>query len=288
MLPPQSSDLRRPGGIKNGEFSMKRYSTIMSVLLTLALPVAGSCADAPKAPEKADSTSVGATTGAMPKGGHSMMTAGSAAAAAGAQLNPSGKVVETMNGGGYTYASLEKDGKKSWVAFPTQETRVGETLSFQNCMEMNRFQSKALNREFEQILFCGAPEIKSKPAAAKKPQQKKEAVAAGGPIKVAKASGANAYTVEEIFAKRSALNGKQVAVQGQVVKVSTGIMKRNWIHLQDGSGSEKQKNNDLVVTSSEEPVVGAVVTMSGTLAKDKDFGGGYKYVVIIEKGSAKK
>ena len=38
---------------------------------------------------------------------------------AGASLNSSsrsGTVVETMNSGGYTYVSLEKDGKKTWVA----------------------------------------------------------------------------------------------------------------------------------------------------------------------------
>jgi len=151
---------------------------------------------------------------------------------------------------------------------------------------------KALNRKFDAILFCGQPEIKSKaaakPVAKKSPGSGGAAAAPGGKIQVAKASGANAYTVAEIFAKRVALNGKQVVVQGQVVKVSSGIMSKNWIHLQDGTGDDKKKTHDLVVTSSDLPAMGAVVTVSGTLAKDKDFGGGYKYSVIIEKGSVKK
>ena len=284
---------------------MKRYSTIMSVLLTLALPVAGSCADAPKAAEKSDAAaeavtksvpkkseaSVEAVTKSMAKTKHSMM-GGSVPAAGAAELNPSGKVVETMNGGGYTYANLEKDGKKTWVAFTTLETRVGDKLSFRGCMDMTNFQSKALNRKFDSVLFCGQPEIvpsqAAKKLAAKKSPGSGAAAAAAGPIKVAKASGANAYTVEEIFAKRGALNGKQVMVKGQVVKVASGIMNRTWIHLQDGSGSEKQKNHDLVVTSKDNPEVGDVVTVSGTIAKDKDFGSGYKYSVILEKGSVKK
>jgi Rieske Fe-S protein len=268
---------------------MKRYSTIMSVLLTLALPVAGNCADAAKAPEKPDS-SVENIKKTMSKSKHSMM-GGTVPAAGEAQLNPSGKVVETMDGGGYTYASLEKDGKKTWVAYSTLETRVGDKLSFKGCMEMPNFQSKALNRKFDTILFCGQPEVMAdaaKKAVAKKSPGSGGAAAAPGKISVEKATGANAYSVAEVFAKRGALNGKQVVVKGQVVKVSEGIMDRNWLHLQDGTGSEKQKDHDLVVTTKGKAEVGDVVTVSGTVVKDKDFGSGYKYNVMIEKGNVKK
>ena len=268
---------------------MKRYSTIMSVLLTLALPVAGNCADAPKAPEKSDAA-IEAIKDSMPKGHAMMGGTAPAAGSASAELNPSGKVVETMDGGGYTYANLEKDGKKTWVAFSTLETRVGDTLSFRGCMEMPNFQSKALNRKFDAIMFCGQPEVQAnaKAAAKKSPGSGGAAAAGTGKIKVEKASGANAYTVAELFAKRGTLNGKQVVVKGQVVKVASGIMNTNWIHLQDGSGSEKKKNHDLVVTSSSLPAMGDIVTVSGTLTKDKDFGSNYKYEVIIEKASVKK
>jgi hypothetical protein len=271
---------------------MKRCSSIMSVLLTLALPVAATCADAPKAQDKPEPSSVESVQKSMSKS--RMMSGMGAAGASG--LTTSGKVAETMSGGGYTYAKLEKDGKSTWVAFPTTETRVGEALFFRGCMEMNNFESKSLNRKFEKILFCSAPEVTGKGAAAKltpaagkkSPGSAGAASAAGKKIKVEKAAGANAHSVAEIFAKRGQLNGKQVVVRGQVVKVSSGIMKRNWIHLQDGTGTEKQKNHDLVVTSQSLPEVGEVVTVSGILAKDKDFGGGYKYNAIIENGSIKK
>jgi hypothetical protein len=42
-----------------------------------------------------------------------------------------------------------------------------------------------------------------------------------------------------------------------------------------------------VVTSDSIPKVGDVVTASGILYNDKDFGGGYKYKVIIEKADIK-
>jgi hypothetical protein len=269
---------------------MMRYSTIMSVLLTLALPVAATCADAPKAQDKPESSSVEEIQKSMSKS-HMMSGVGGAGATG---LNSSGKVAETMDGGGYTYARLEKGGTSTWVAFPTLETRVGEPLSFRGCMEMNNFESKSLNRKFEKILFCNAPEVSGKSAAKpsvtgkKSPGSTGSASAAGNKVKVDKATGANAYTVAEIFAKRGQLDGKQVVVRGQVVKVSSGIMKRNWIHLQDGTGTEKKKNHDLVVTSQKLAEVGEVITVSGTLAKDKDFGGGYKYSAIIENGSIKK
>ncbi len=97
--------------------------------------------------------------------------------------------------------------------------------------------------------------------------------------------GANAYTVAEIYQKTAALNGKTVIVKGKVVKVSAGIMGMNWIHLQDGTGDPKNGSHNLVATSDDLPAKGDVVTMKGTITKDKDFGSGYKYSVIMEKGS---
>lgn len=295
-----------------GESFMKRYSTIMSVLVTLALPVAGTCADAPMAPEKADAkveavaapkaaekadakapekaeSKAEAIQKSMSKSGHSMMGGAAPADAGAAPVNtdPTGKVVETMEGGGYTYANLEvAGGTKTWVAYPVLETRVGDTLAFKGCMPMNNFQSKTLNRKFDTILFCNAPEVGNKNAA--KPAKEAKKAAPGEKIKVEKASGANAYTVEEIFTKRGTLNGKQVLVRGQVVKVASGIMNKNWLHLQDGTGNDKKKTNDLVVTTTDNAEEGDIITVSGTLAKDKDFGGGYKYTAIIEKGSVTK
>jgi hypothetical protein len=70
--------------------------------------------------------------------------------------NPlSGKVVETMNSGGYTYVALEKDGKKTWVALPDSKVKVGQEITCQPGMEMNNFTSKTLNRTFPSIIFSG-------------------------------------------------------------------------------------------------------------------------------------
>ena len=67
----------------------------------------------------------------------------------------SGKVVETMNSGGYTYVSLENNGKKTWVAIPATAVKVGQDVTCQPGMEMKNFTSKTLNRTFESIIFSG-------------------------------------------------------------------------------------------------------------------------------------
>ena len=107
-------------------------------------------------------------------------------------------------------------------------------------------------------------------------------------VKVDKAVGDNAYTVQEIFAKTKELAGKIVQVRGKVVKYNRGIMGRNWIHIQDGSGDPLQNTHDLVATSTEEAAVGDVVTVQGKLTADKDFGAGYSYTAIIEEAKIKK
>lgn len=93
------------------------------------------------------------------------------------------------------------------------------------------------------------------------------------------------YKVEELFAKKEKLNGKKVTVTGKVVKFSPGIMGKNWIHLQDGSG--KQGTNDITITTDQNASIGDKIVVTGNLVTNKDFGGGYKYEVIIEEAAVK-
>jgi hypothetical protein len=201
----------------------------------------------------------------------------------------SGKVVETMSSGGYTYALIEKGDKKIWVAVPQTKIAKGQTVTFLPGAEMANFQSKTLNRTFDKIIFSsGVASGESSHDAAASAPSKGAIVAPPEKVKVEKASGPNAYTVEEIYKNIESLDKKTVSVRGKVVKVSTGIMNMTWIHLQDGSGDPKKGSHDLVVTTGENAEVGTIITATGTIAKDKDFGSNYKYKVIMEKASLKK
>jgi hypothetical protein len=201
----------------------------------------------------------------------------------------SGKVVETMSSGGYTYALIEKGDKKIWVAVPQTIITKGQTVTFLPGAEMANFQSKTLNRTFDKIIFsAGVATGESSQGDAGSVASKGAIVAPAEKIKVKKASGPDAYTVAEIYKNIERLDNKKASVKGKVVKVSTGIMNMTWIHLQDGSGDPKKGTHDLVVTTGETAEVGSIVTATGTMAKDKDFGSNYKYKAIMEKASLKK
>ena len=66
-----------------------------------------------------------------------------------------GKVVETMDSGGYTYAQIENKGVMTWVAVPKTKIVKGQNISFAPGMEMQNFESKTLKRTFDKIVFSG-------------------------------------------------------------------------------------------------------------------------------------
>lgn len=216
----------------------------------------------------------------------------------------SGRVAETINSSGYTYILLDKEGEKIWVAVPEMQVSVGEEIILEPGMEMVNFTSSTLNRTFEKVILSTGPvSDKGKPVEKSVemphgdlPMNMMKAPASGGmgvgtpivDVKVEKAVGPDAYNIAEVYEKKSGLCNNKILVRGKVVKVLPQILGKNWIHLQDGSGNEKEKNYDLVVTSRDMPSVGDVITVSGILYTDKDFGAGYKYNVIVEEASITK
>ena len=86
----------------------------------------------------------------------------------------------------------------------------------------------------------------------------------------------------EVVTKSGELKDKPVAVRGKIVKYNQGIMGKNWIHLRDGSGSDADNSNDLLVRTTMPAKLGDVVTVRGTVRTDQDFGAGYSYKVLVE------
>jgi len=89
-------------------------------------------------------------------------------------------------------------------------------------------------------------------------------------------------TVASIYENGTALAGQTVSVQGKVVKVVKGIKKRNFIHIQDGTGDAKSETNDLTGTSQQLANVGDQVVLTGVLVINRDFGGGYLFPRLLE------
>lgn len=84
--------------------------------------------------------------------------------------------------------------------------------------------------------------------------------------------------IADLTAQAKQLDGQQRTVRGVVVKVNHAILERNWIHVQDGSGK-------VVVTSTDDPPLGAVVRVQGKVAADQDVGAGYTYAVLLRDAS---
>lgn len=100
------------------------------------------------------------------------------------------------------------------------------------------------------------------------------------------AQAAEQKTVEGLYQDKAKLGGHEVQVRGKVVKVNNGVMQRNFLHIQDGTG--KQGSNNLTVTSQETAEVGDEVVVTGKLAVNKDFGAGYTYPILLEEARITK
>ena len=91
-----------------------------------------------------------------------------------------------------------------------------------------------------------------------------------------------AMTIAAVHQDKATLAGKQVSVQGKVIKVNNRIMGRNFVHVRDNSGET------LIVTSNDTADVDDQVKASGRVVLDRDFGYGYKYALLLEDASINK
>ena len=203
----------------------------------------------------------------------------------------SGTVLEVLHAGDFTYLRLETANGETWAATTRTPVEQGTAVRLDNTVVMTKFESKALKRTFDRIVFG---ELPGSGAAGSRhgPDAAAHGGMAGTPpvaaVKISKASGANARTIAEIITRKAALKDQPVLVRGQVVKYNPGILGTNWIHLRDGSGTAADKTDDVLVTSTAEAKVGEVVLVKGVVRTDKDFGAGYAYAVMIEATELKK
>jgi hypothetical protein len=219
-----------------------------------------------------------------------------------------GKVVATMNSGGYTYVEVDDGSKRTWAAAPAFKVAVGDAVIVPPGMPMEHFESKTLGRTFDVVMFVSSVRVLSGTGAADQPVAAHAGAAGGtsphgttggamnphgtGGATTAVATGIDlsgirkvdgGQTVAELFAGKDSLAGKDVAVRGKVVKFTANVMGKNWLHLQDGSGGAG--TNDLTVSTNDTTTVGSTVVVRGKLAADRDLGFGYHYEVMVENAS---
>lgn len=231
--------------------------------------------------------------GCSPKAaGSDAMPAGAASANAPAAGGDAltGPVLEQIAASPYLYLRLKTSQGDVWAAVPETTIENGAVVTVANPMRMTNFESTSLQRTFDEVYFgelgSGGAAMGMASAGAGTGTNPHAGVAqAAASVQVGqveKAAGADARTVAELWGQKGTLEGKPVAIRGVVVKVNNGVMGKNWIHLQDGSGDAAQGTNDITVTSAETAAKGETVTIRGTVRTNKDFGSGYVYQVLVE------
>ena len=215
-----------------------------------------------------------------------------------------GTVKETMNVGGYAYLLLETDHGEIWAAARTFPVAVGNEVEVAGMMPMVNFSSPSLKRTFDVIQFVGQARVVGGDAGAAaatgqaprlepgqemppehppigKTMASKPAAAGTAPGPGDIDALPDGVTVVQLFEQKTELAGKPVKFRGRVMKANRGILGKDWMHIQDGTGAAG--TNDITVTSETGFAdKGSLVVIEGTLNLDRDFGAGYKYAVIVE------
>ena len=201
-----------------------------------------------------------------------------------------GEVLEVRDAPPYTYLRLKTSAGETWAAVTAAPVKKGAKVTIVNPLEMRDFDSKALGRRFDRVVFGTVADGQATTAGAAPAAGTMAAPRPAAPMvgRIAKASGSDARTVEEVVRGKATLKDKPVAVRAQVVKVNNGIMGKNWIHVQDGSGQAAQGTHDILVTSQDQVAVGDVVTINGRVRTDVELGQGYSYAVMIDGATLRK
>jgi hypothetical protein len=213
-----------------------------------------------------------------------------------------GTVRERIPVGPYVYVRLDTDGGELWAAVNEAPLTVGDPITVHNVMLMEQFQSQTLKRTFARIYFgslqsvtgAGQPADGAAPSVSQPSGTPDMAASPGAPAPIdamvsplAKASGPNAFAIAELWARKEQLVGQAVSIRGVVVKYNPGVMGKNWIHLQDGSGDATRGTIDLTVTSQNTAAVGDTVVVTGTVRINQDLGAGYRYALLLDGATVK-
>lgn len=176
----------------------------------------------------------------------------------------------------YTYLFVEEEGVDNyWIAISKREVSEGEEFIYRGGLMKKNFYSSEFDRVFETILLVG--EIISLSGVSQNVQIDPDLTKA--PKSVRPVEGA--IKLKELISNADSYSGKRVRVTGKCVKINPMIMGKNWVHIQDESGS----NFDLTITTSQNIALGQIVSMEGIFSTNKDFGAGYFYKVILEDAS---
>jgi len=198
------------------------------------------------------------------------------------------KILKTKR---YLYINVTEKGNLNpyWIATRIINVKVGKTYFYKGGLLKTNFKSNEFNRVFNKIYLVSSSLVPANHANIPGFQLKNSSTRQNGVVKInhskIKTTKQNiiikgSIRIADLIKNAKKYEGKKIQISGTCTKINAGIMNRNWIHLADGS----KDNFDLVVTSQDFVKVGDMVTIKAIVALNQDFGAGYKYSVILEKG----
>ncbi len=197
-------------------------------------------------------------------------------------------VLEIIPASKYVYLKVKEDNDPFWIATKKREIDSDSTYFYREALLKTDFKSKIHNRVFDTIYLVnklvtqmhGAKYTSENSDSNQRKERKKE------PVEVTTHEDKNINY--KIYSEISALlddpdkfDGQAVQIKGRCVKVNNNIMKKNWIHLKDGS----QDDFDLIITTNMSSQEGDIITIRAFVALNKDYGAGYSYDLVLENGA---
>jgi hypothetical protein len=179
----------------------------------------------------------------------------------------------------YVYLNVNEGDEQFWVAAIKQEANVGDSYMYKGGILKRNFESKEYNRVFDVVyLVTNLVPVKKAPKTDTDQLENTETENTSEELTLIEHEGS--IKISELVSNPKKYEGQSVQLSGRVSKINPNIMKRNWIHLQDGS----KDDYDLVITSDTFVPEGSIITVKGTVTLNIDFGAGYQYDILVENG----
>ena len=191
-------------------------------------------------------------------------------------------VNEVLPASKYVYLNVSEGNEEFWLATRKKDVTVGHSYTFKNALLKTNYESKEYNRMFEKIYLVNNLIPVNSAEASSHEDHKSPPASTIANTELIEHEGS--MKIAELISDPKKYEGKTIQLSGKCVKINPSIMKRNWIHIQDGT----QNDYDLLITSDVFVPEGEIFTMKGVVALNKDYGAGYKYEIIIENGELVK
>ena len=190
------------------------------------------------------------------------------------------RILKVTPGEKYRYAEVQEGDKTYWIASTNRDLRVGETYFYNEALIRAQFESKELQTVFDTLRLVTRLVPEGRQGELKAPLHKVNAENPHDQKQEADPQAAVSLDLSELIQNPAAYENQWVEFSGTCVKVNPGIMGRNWVHLRAlGEGGE-----EVVLTTQEEIAVGKEVRMQAVVRRNRDFGSGYRYELLLEEG----